>query len=215
MCIDSSTSVLVHRLGVSGGVFRKILGLCGKKRNTIFHTLIPNFLAMLLSDHFLFPQVFCFRLLFWVPRTQKCFRHFSNTQKKSPILFAPKGKNGIIDVRDLAQAVLLVVQSDTSEEYIVTEKTYSFLEVLKIILRVQNIQKPVFSLPHFLGEIIVPTFRTFESCGLSLRSENVFFGFCPRDPNGQKIREKLGFLPKIPLEKTLEDYRDNLTKTFS
>jgi hypothetical protein len=63
-----------------------------KKRNTIFHTLIPNFLAMLLSDHFLFPQVFCFRLLFWVPRTQKCFRHFSNTQKKVLFFLRQKGR---------------------------------------------------------------------------------------------------------------------------
>jgi nucleoside-diphosphate-sugar epimerase len=215
MCIDSSTSVLVHRLGVSGGVFRKILGLCGKKKEHHFPYSHSKFLGDAIVRSFPVPTSILFPPLILGPKDTKVLPSLFQYAKKSPILFAPKGKNGIIDVRDLAQAVLLVVQSDTSEEYIVTEKTYSFLEVLKIILRVQNIQKPVFSLPHFLGEIIVPTFRTFESCGLSLRSENVFFGFCPRDPNGQKIREKLGFLPKIPLEKTLEDYRDNLTKTFS
>lgn len=128
--------------------------------------------------------------------------------KKSPILFSPKGKNGIIDVRDFARAVALVLASGKCEEYIVTEKTYSFLDVIKTIIRVRNVHKPIISLPHFLGEILVPTFRIFESFGLPLRSENAFFGFCPREPNGQKIRDELGFVPRCSLEQTVRDFKN-------
>jgi dihydroflavonol-4-reductase len=127
--------------------------------------------------------------------------------KNGGIPMVTEGRNSIIDVRDLVQALILLMKHDVkNERFIVCSENYSFYELNSIIAEHFNVKKPKVVLPKWMGPILRSVLLTCEIVGLRmpLTYENVFFAFKERVHDNAKIR-KLGFKPQHPFRKSLKD----------
>jgi dihydroflavonol-4-reductase len=158
-------------------------------------------------QEFSIPKNILYPPLILGPQDTKVLPSIFSYTEKSPLLLAPQGANGIIDVRDFARAIAMLLESNIHEEnFIVTGKTVSFADLLHSAQQAKGTQKPLLSIPRFVGKPLAPVLQRLESWGLPIRSENIYFGFCHRDPQGEKIKKHLRFIPEIPLEKTMGDF---------
>ncbi len=70
---------------------------------------------------------------------------------KKKVLFYPKGGKNLVDVRDVSQAIVAAIKNGIAgENYILSNKNYSFKEFYKLILKEQNRKAILIPLPRFL-----------------------------------------------------------------
>ncbi|MBN2167350.1 MAG: NAD-dependent epimerase/dehydratase family protein [Marinilabiliaceae bacterium] len=66
----------------------------------------------------------------------------------------PSGSNTFVDVRDVAEASILLMESNVFEErYIVAGETIRFKELLNILATAMNVAKPTHKAPKWLAEV--------------------------------------------------------------
>lgn len=134
--------------------------------------------------------------------TQKLFAHIRGKKK----IFVPPGCNSYVDVRDLAEAIVLVLEkSPPKENYIVCSQTVSFSELFLRVSEVSGQKVRIKVLPDWLEKTIPLLARGAEFFAIpNVRYEQIFMGFQRRCHSNQKIRQ-LGFSPQFSLFDSLKD----------
>lgn len=120
-------------------------------------------------------------------------------------ILTPPGKNSIIDVRDVAEAIVRVLLSAREkEDFILAGHTLSFAEIMHIARHSLQQENTIIHLPQ-IQRTLVRALGTFgEHLGAPIASETLFLSFCERKHLGKKIRE-LGFSPQFS---PLDSFRD-------
>ncbi len=129
-------------------------------------------------------------------------------------VLSPPGNNSIVDVRDLADAIVLVMEkAPLNQNYIIASETHSFKEIFATIREILGQNTHIFVIPRFLTKFAFFVARILENWIPDLHAENVFLGFQQREHSAKKIRE-LGFEPKYSLGDSLREYwRDEARST--
>lgn len=87
----------------------------------------------------------------WGQSSTQLFKHAYDLSK-----FYPIGSHGYVDVRDVANAVSLVLQSSTSgERYIINASNHSYKSFLSICAEVMNRPQPRFKISPWMGPMLV------------------------------------------------------------
>jgi len=117
-------------------------------------------------------------------------------------IFAPPGANGIIDVRDLCEAIILVMKkAKNKENYIVNEQNISLAGLFDALSRSLGQNSIIIKIPSFLRGLIFGFSVLLEKCGVSVPSESIFLGFKKRRFSSSKIKSDLGFTTKHDIKK--------------
>jgi len=136
--------------------------------------------------------------------------------KKRKRIFVPPGMNGIIDVRDLAEAIVAVLmKAGNKENYIANGENVTFKDLFSTIADILGQKSRVIRAPHFLHKPIFYFSRILEIFKASVPSENLYRGFKKREYDISKIKGHLGFNPKFTYRKSLEDSLKSLHESIS
>jgi dihydroflavonol-4-reductase len=112
--------------------------------------------------------------------------------KGKKFVFAPPGENGIIHVKDLCEAIVLILEkANNKQNYIVNGENITFKNLFSAIQKKGRVVK----IPKFLGRAVYTVGRILEFFGLSVPSESLFLGFKKRHFSSDKIKKDLGFEP--------------------
>ncbi len=123
-------------------------------------------------------------------------------------VFAPPGINAYIDVRDLADAIVRVLEdAENKQNFIVAKENITFVELFAAIAEGLGQQSKIRKIPEFLKGPVVGISRLLEGLGISIPSENLFLGFKERKFDSTKISRMLGFEPK-------HGYRESLAESI-
>lgn len=123
-------------------------------------------------------------------------------------VFAPPGMNAYIDVRDLADAIVMVLMdAENKQNFIVAKENITFVELFAAIAEGLGQQSKIRKIPEFLRRPVVGISRLLEGFGISIPSENLFLGFKERKFDSTKIGQMLGFEPK-------HGYRESLAESI-
>lgn len=127
--------------------------------------------------------------------------------KKNTIPFNPPGKNSTVDVRDLARAlVFLMNHKNKHQEYIIAEGSYSFKQINTLIAKQLNVKPPKLTLPHYMLSpllFLVDILERFSE-NPTITYENLYLSFKNRTHGSMRLKE-LGFQFEYSLQKTIED----------
>ena len=140
---------------------------------------------------------------FWTQGSASIFK-----QIHEGLRFYPKGSTGFVDVRDVANAaVLLLEKKIENERFIINGHNLSYKLVFDSIAMALSVKKPGIQLTPLLNEIAYWQFKMKSALGLSnkvltrasIRNASYHFAF----DNTQSV-EKLG-LSYTPIERTIRD----------
>lgn len=133
--------------------------------------------------------------------------------KEGKLPFVSKGRNSDVDVRDLAQALVLVMKKKVgNERFIVISGNHTSQEMINAVARKCGVAPPKLVLPKFLGGPLSNLVYVLELVMTPPVSyENIFFSFKDRRHNDSKIR-KLGYVPKYSLDESISDSVDYLER---
>lgn len=135
--------------------------------------------------------------------TGKFFEYVRNKKK----ILVPSGSNSVIDVRDVAAAIELVLQSaPPKENYILSTQSVSFEKLFERIIRVLGQDTRISVLNPFWGKVLPWVTKAVEFFGIeNVKYEQIFLGFQHRRHSNRKLRS-LGFHPQYFLDQTLRDF---------
>jgi len=125
--------------------------------------------------------------------------------KKLP--FNPPGRNSYIDVRDLASAIIFLLDKNIkNDDFIVASENFTFNELNFIIAQELNLKSPKLTVPKMFAPVVSAIAwlaeKLFENP--SLTYENVFMAFKDRIHSSEKIK-RLGWKPEYSLAQTIKD----------
>ncbi len=133
-------------------------------------------------------------------------RLFSYVRKKRNVI-VPPGMNAVIDVRDLSEAITLVLKkAKNKENYIVSTENIKLTELFSSIISLLNQDTKISRIPELLEKPIYNISRFLEFLKFPIPSENIFFAFKNRMFNSSKIRKDLGFVPRYSYKQSLKDF---------
>ena len=147
------------------------------------------------------------------PGSTKNASRLFNLIRGKKIIFAPPGCNALIDVRDLAEAIVLILKkAKNKENYIVIGENLAFTKLFSGIAKTlkQKSKTKVLS-PRFCKPLTYLS-RFLEFLRFKVPSETVFLGFQDRKFSSAKIRHDLGFKPKFTYRQTLKAAYNYLVK---
>lgn len=137
--------------------------------------------------------------------TGMLFRYLLNKK----FVLSPPGKNSVIDVRDLASAIVLVLtKAPPNQNFIIAAKSHTFAEIFASVCEILGQKTRIVVMPRFMKKIAYFGARLLENHIRELHAENVFLGFEDRQYNTEKI-QKLGFVPRYSLKDSLREYWSN------
>ena len=114
-------------------------------------------------------------------------------------VFYPSGGGSVIDVRDTAKGILLVLKKGKNDEgYTLTSENKSYKEILEIICDTIKCRKPLFKIPKFLNILSIIVGKIGFSRELY---ENIF---AYRYYSNKKIKS-LGWKPDYDFKETISD----------
>ncbi len=140
---------------------------------------------------------------FWSQGSASIFKQIHEGLK-----FYPKGSTGFVDVRDVANAtVLLLEKKIENERFIINGHNLSYKLVFDSIATALSVKKPTILLTPLLNEIAYWQFKMKSALGLSskvltrasIRNASYDFAF-----DNTRSMERLG-LSYTPMEKTIQD----------
>ncbi len=126
---------------------------------------------------------------------------------KRKIPFSPPGRNSIVDVRDLAKALVLLMQSKNKHSrYIISGGSYSFKEINRKIAECIGVKPPKYEMPKFLLSPLTILAHILEifSKNPPITYENIYMSFKDRNHSSSRIKE-IGFRFQHTLEQTIID----------
>ena len=133
-------------------------------------------------------------------------RLFSYVRKKRNVI-VPPGTNAVIDVRDLCEAIMLVLKkAKNKENYIVTNENVKLTDLFSTIVDLLDQKTKISQIPGFLEKPIYSMSRFLEFLKFPIPSENIFFGFKNRTFSSSKIKKDLGFIPRYTYKQSLKDF---------
>lgn len=125
---------------------------------------------------------------------------------KKHYLLAPPGSNSFVDVRDLAAALILVMEkAQPNENYIIASGAHSYTEVFFTAAKIRGNDPKIFVLPNFFFQPAHKTARILERFLANVQAEQIFLGFKKREHDAKRIFA-LGFKPQYSLQDSLRDY---------
>ena len=133
-------------------------------------------------------------------------RLFSYVRKKRRVL-VPPGMNAVVDVRDLCEAITLILKkAKNKENYIVTNENVKLTELFSTIVDLLDQKTKISRIPGFLEKPIYGMSKFLEFLKFPIPSENIFFAFKDRIFSSSKIQTDLGFVPKYSYKQSLKDF---------
>ncbi|MFC1723232.1 NAD-dependent epimerase/dehydratase family protein [Nanoarchaeota archaeon] len=127
--------------------------------------------------------------------------------KDQKIPLMPPGETSVIDVRDLVEAIALLLDSKVcNQKFLVSGQNIKYAELLSTIAKVTKSKPPSIVMSRFLMYPLLFFARILETVKKDppLTYENIYTSFHTRRFNMDKIC-KLGFKPGFPLERTIHD----------
>jgi len=127
---------------------------------------------------------------------------------KRKIFFYPTGGKNIVDVRDVARAILNAVNGGkTGNNYLICNENLTYKEIFTIACRYANVPAPKYRLPYFIGIIIgsagsVIEYISGKSSAINSKSMKLAFENHYYTPEKAKI--DLGFTTR-PAKETIHD----------
>jgi len=115
------------------------------------------------------------------PGDRKLLEVFNAVRKG--LTFVPSGRNSVVDVRDLVDALILIMGiSLPNQKLIVTGGNYSIHELNTEISKNLGVRAPRFTIPKFFSPLLCSTVLLADRLikNLPFGYENVFFGFRDR-----------------------------------
>ncbi len=180
--------------------------------NLHLHYSRSKYLANVDIDQSAIPTNIIFPSLVLGPSDEKSTGQIFDYVQGKRVLVVPPGKNSFIDVRDLAQAIKLVLEkAKAKENFIAATQSHSFAEIFGTAAEIAKNKPWILVLPEIFKKPIHAIVRILEGVFRGLHAENIFLGFQQRIHNTAKIRE-LGFTPKYSLHETLRDYWEDRLK---
>ncbi len=141
------------------------------------------------------------------PGDRKLAPKLVNALAKRQIPFNPPGKNSLVDVRDVAKAlVFLMSKGENEEKYLLAPTSLTFRRMNWYISRELSLPAPKATLPTSSYPLLNTVAFLYEALSKKpkLTQENVFFSFKRREHSSQKIRD-LGFSFSYTAEQTIQD----------
>jgi nucleoside-diphosphate-sugar epimerase len=127
--------------------------------------------------------------------------------KKQEVPFNPPGSNSIVDVRDVARAIVFFLSKEGCfEKYILCSDSFSYKELNNFISDVLEMPKTKRVMPYFSYPFLLTGAWLYElfSREPKVTAENVYFSFKDRRHSSQKIKE-LGFSFNYAPKQTISD----------
>lgn len=130
--------------------------------------------------------------------------------KKRELRFNTPGSNSIVDVRDVAKAIVfLLSKSDCSgqyNQYILSSGTLSFKELNHLITSELEMPQITKTISHISYPFLLAGAWLYELCSKEpkVTAENVYFSFKNRIHTSQKIKE-LGYSFNYPPKQTISE----------
>lgn len=128
-------------------------------------------------------------------------------QAKKGFKLYPPGSNAFVDVRDVAKAMVLLMESNIeNERYILTSENIPFKTLLNMIASEMNVAKPKYLVPRWIAELgwrldNVRSILTFKEPFLT--KESVRASYSHSKYSSKKFSSQLDY-SFIPIEKTIE-----------
>src|SRR3989338_1645880 len=132
--------------------------------------------------------------------------------KEEKIKYAPPGGNAVVSIEDTVSAHILVMKKgEKGENYIIANEFISYLDMfnkITILFKAKKIKK---TLPVWILPICKIAFGLIEDILLKLGKKpllspsSINFSFKYRYFDSSKIRNKLGWKPKVSFEETMQN----------
>jgi len=134
--------------------------------------------------------------------TQKILKYAKNKKR----LFLPTGANSIIDVRDLAESIVVVLEKAPSKEnYISCGESFRFSDLFRITCNALGQNTKIIVFPQWFQKPMLILARLVEIFGSQkIGYEQMYLSFHSLKYSNKKLK-KLGYTPKYPIFQTLED----------
>ena len=126
----------------------------------------------------------------------------------------PEGRNSFVDVRDLADAMMFLMNKKmASGRVLVAGGNHTNMELAEAIATKLQTSPPKFVIPKFFGRLICKIAIFIEAVfpNGKLNYENVFLSFLDRRHSTKNIK-KLGFCPKYSLDGSVSECVDYLKR---
>ncbi|MBW3011234.1 NAD-dependent epimerase/dehydratase family protein [Candidatus Woesearchaeota archaeon] len=121
--------------------------------------------------------------------------------------FNPPGRNSVVDVRDLAKALVLLMKKDVkNDKFIISSGSYTYEQMNTIIARTIGAKPVTRVIPNPLLYPLLAAALLVEKISPDppITYENLFLSFKNRVHSSKKIAD-LGFRPQYPLSQTVVD----------
>lgn len=137
---------------------------------------------------------------------------------KKQIRYYPSGGKNIVDVRDIAQAILnCIYKGNTGCNYLLSNENLTYKEIFSLVSEYANVSMPRKQMPYFIGIIIGYLGTFFEVITrktisinfktIKLANENHYY-------KADKAKMELGFNPR-PAKETIKDTVNWFTNEYN
>jgi len=131
-----------------------------------------------------------------------------NAIRNCRIPFNMPGGTNVIDVRDVASGIVLMIKKDVkNKQYLLSGYNLTFKQINSTIAGILKVKCPKTTLPKRLNFLMYEIFNVIESVSpnVELTSDNVDSAFKFRYFSNEKTRQDLGWKPKIGFDQTIKD----------
>ena len=145
--------------------------------------------------------------LMWGPGDIKNLVRLMIAIKQRRIPFNMPGGTNIVDVRDVAEGIVLALKKEKTGEYLLSGENHSFININKTIAKTIGTSPPRKTLPKFMNFPLFHLIKIIERIkkDLELTADNIDSSFKYRYFKNEKAKKEFGWSPKIILEKTIKD----------
>lgn len=133
-------------------------------------------------------------------------QRFLKYAKDKSRIFLPPGTNAVMDVRDLVEAIVVVMEkAPKNENYILCGESLPFSELFETVFKILKQDTKITVLPKWLEKPMCSMVRFLETMGSKkIESEQMYLSFQSLKYSNEKIK-RLGYKAKYSLKETLEN----------